>query len=45
MFTEEVKIFAKYGKELDSLTQTKIFCPDIGEEFEIEQCPMFVINR
>ena len=40
---EDIKIFAKNQKELETLIQTiRIYTQDIGMEFGIEKCAMLV---
>ena len=45
MYMDDIKLFAKYGKELETLIHTvKIYSQDIGMEFGIEKCVMFVMK-
>ena len=46
MYVDDIKIFAKNGKELENLIQTiRIYSQDIGTEFGIEKCAMLIIKR
>ena len=46
MYMDDIKIFAKNEKELETLVQTiRIYSQDIGMEFGIEKCAMLVIKR
>ena len=43
---DELKLYAKTEKELDSLVQTvRVFSEDIGMKFSIEKCSMLVMKR
>ena len=43
---EDLKLYSRNEKELDLLVQTiHIFSKDIGMEFDIEKCPMLVIEK
>ena len=43
MYTDDIKLFAKYEKELDTLIHTvRIYSQDIGMEFDTEKCTMQV---
>ena len=45
MHMDNIKLFAKYKKELETLIQTiRIYSQDIGMEFGIEKCVMFIIK-
>ena len=45
MYIDDVKLFAKNGKELETLIPTvRIYSQDIGMEFGIEKCVMLVIK-
>ena len=45
MYIDDVKLFAKNGKELETLIPTvKIYSQDIGMEFGIEKCALLVIR-
>ena len=45
-FTDDLKLYTRNEKELDSLVQTKrVFSKDIGMEFGIEKCAMLVIEK
>ena len=46
LFTDDLKLYTRNEKELDSLVQTKrVFSKDIGMEFGIEKCAMLVIEK
>ena len=46
LFMDDLKLYSKSEKELDSLIQTvRIFSEDIGMEFGIEKCAMLVMKR
>ena len=46
VFMDDLKVYAKNEKSLDSLIQTvRIFSKDIGMEFGIEKCAMLVLKR
>ena len=46
LFMDDLKLYAKNEKSLDSLIQTvRIFSKDIGMEFGIEKCAMLVLTR
>ena len=43
MYMDDIKLFAKSEKELETLIQTiKIYSQDIGMEFVIEKCDMLI---
>ena len=43
MYIDDIKLFAKNEKELETLQQSlKIFCRDIKIEFGIEKCAMLI---
>ena len=45
MFMDDVKLFGKNEKELETQIQTvRIFSQDIGMEFGIEKCAMLVMK-
>ena len=45
MYMDDIKLFAKNEKELETLKQTvRIYCQDIGMEFDIEKCAMLVMK-
>ena len=45
MYMDDIKLFAKNGKELETLIQTvRIHSQDRGMEFGIEKCPMLVMK-
>ena len=45
MFMDDIKLFAKNEKELETLIQTvRIYSQDIGMEFGIEKCAMLVMK-
>ena len=46
LFMDDLKLYSRNEKELDSLVQTiRIFSKDIGMEFGIEKCAMLVIEK
>ena len=46
MYMDDIKLFAKNKKELETLKQTvRIYCQNIGMEFGIEKCAMLVMKR
>ena len=46
LFTDDLKLYTRNEKELDSLVQTKrVFSKDIGMEFGIEKCAMLMIEK
>ena len=46
MYMDDIKMFAKNEKELETLVQTiRIYSQDIGMKFGIEKCAMLVIKR
>ena len=46
LFMDDLKLYAKNEKALDSLIQTvRIFSTDIGLEFGIEKCAMLTLKR
>ena len=45
MYMDDIKLFAKNEKELETLIQTvRIYIQDIGMEFGIEKCAMLVMK-
>ena len=45
MYMDDIKLFAKNEKELESLIQTvRIYSQDIGMEFDMEKCAMLVMK-
>ena len=45
MYMDEIKLFAKKEKELETLIHTvRIYSRDIGMEFGIEKCAMLVMK-
>ena len=45
MYIDDIKLFAKNEKELETLIQTvRIYSQDIGMEFGIEKCTMLVMK-
>ena len=46
LFMDDLKLYSKNEKELDSLVQTvRIFSDDIGMDFGISKCAVLVMNR
>ena len=46
MYMDDIKIFAKNQRELETLIQTiRIYTQDIGMEFGIEKCAMLVMKK
>ena len=46
LFMDDLKLYSRNEKELDSLVQTiHIFSKDIAMEFGIEKCAMLVIEK
>ena len=46
LFMDDLKLYSRSGKGLDSLAQTVcVFSEDIGMEFGIEKCAMFVLEK
>ena len=46
MYMDDIKIFAKNEKELETLIPAvRIYSQDIGMEFGIEKCAMLVLKR
>ena len=46
LFMDDLKLYSRNEKELDSLVQTiRTFSKDIGMEFHIEKCAMLVIEK
>ena len=46
MYMDDVKLFAKNEKELETLIQNfRIYSPDIGMEFGIGKCAILVMKR
>ena len=46
LFMDDLKLYSRNEKELDSLVQTiRIFSKDIGMEFGIEKCAVLVIEK
>ena len=45
MYMDDVKLFAKNEKELETLIQAvRIYNQDIGMEFDIEKCAILVMK-
>ena len=45
MYTDDIKLFAKNEKELETLIHTvRIYSQDIGMEFGIEKCAMLIMK-
>ncbi len=45
MYMDDIKLFAKNEKELETLIQTiRIYSQDIGMEFGIEKCAMLIMK-
>ena len=45
MYMDDIKLFAKIGRELETLIQTvRLYSQDIGMEFGIEKCVMLVMK-
>ena len=45
MFMEDTRLFAKNKKDLETLIQViKIYSQDIGMEFGIDKCAMFIMK-
>ena len=45
MYMDDIKLFAKNEKELETLIHTvRIYSRDIGMEFSIEKCAMLVMK-
>ena len=46
LFMDDLKLYSRNEKELDSLVQTvRVFSEDIGMEFGTEKCAMLVIEK
>ena len=46
LYMDDLKLYAKSEKELDSLIQTvRVFSKDIGMQFGIEKCSTLVMKR
>ena len=46
MYLDDIKIFAKNKKELETLIQTiRMYTQDIGMEFGTEKCTMLIIKK
>ena len=46
LFMDDLKLYSRSEKELDSLVQTvRVFSEDIGIQFGIEKCPMLVMDK
>ena len=46
LFMDDLKLFAKNEKEIDSLVQTvRIFSDDIGMKFGLEKCAAMTMKR
>ena len=46
LFIDDLKLYRRNEKELDSLVQTvRVFSKDIGMEFGIEKCAMLVMEK
>ena len=45
MYTDDIKLFAKSEKELETLIQAgRIYCQDIRIEFTREKCTMLIMK-
>ena len=45
MYMDDIKLFAKNEKELENLLHTvRIYSQDIGMEFGIEKCALFIMK-
>ena len=45
MCMDDIKLFAKNGKELETLIQTvRIYSEDVGMDFGIEKCAMLIMK-
>ena len=45
MYMYDIKLFAKNEKELETLIyKVRIYSHDIGMEFDIEKCTLFIIK-
>ena len=45
MYMDDIKLFAKYEKDLETLLHAvRIYSQDIGMEFAIEKCTMLVMK-
>ena len=46
LFMDDLKVFAKNEKDLESLIQTvRIFSEDIGMEFGLDKCAILIMKR
>ena len=46
LFMDNLNFYSRSEKGLDSLVQTvRVFCEDIGVEFDIEKCAMLVMEK
>ena len=46
LFMDNLNFYSRSEKGLDSLVQTvRVFCEDIGMEFDIEKCAMLVMEK
>ena len=46
LFMDDLKLYSRNEKRLDSLVQTiRVFSEDIGMKFGIEKCAMLVIEK
>ena len=46
MYMNDIKLFIKSEKELETLLQTvRIYSQDVGMEFDIEKCTMLIMKR
>ena len=46
MYMDDIKLFAKNGKDLETPIQTgRIYNQDVGMEFGIEKCAMLVMKK
>ena len=46
LYLDDLKLYAKNEKELDSLVQTaRVFSKEIGMDFWIENCSMLIMHR
>ena len=45
MYMDDIKLFAKNGKDLETQIQTvRIYSQDIGMEFGIEKCAILIMR-
>ena len=45
MYMDDIKLFAKYEKELENIQLTRIYNQDIGMEFSIEKCAILIMGN